>query len=103
MEEEWSRLQQALTTYFSQGVTFKDGIENQFLNRLIQIITDASAGHGDIFAGYADALRAAHASGISEPWLPLPPELTDAPAPEWGMTKLPAVQQIQLAEESDWR
>ena len=56
MEEEWSRLQQALTTYFSQGVTFKDGIENQFLNRLIQIITDASAGHGDIFAGYADAL-----------------------------------------------
>ncbi|XIY73788.1 hypothetical protein AB2F06_01025 [Escherichia coli] len=50
MEEEWSRLQQALTTYFSQGVTFKDGIENQFLNRLIQIITDASAGHGDIFA-----------------------------------------------------
>lgn len=48
MEEEWSRLQQALTTCFSQGVTFKDGIENQFLNRLIQIITDASAGHGDI-------------------------------------------------------
>jgi hypothetical protein len=56
MEEEWSRLQQALTTCFSQGVTFKDGIENQFLNRLIQIITDASAGHGDIFAGY-DAMR----------------------------------------------
>ncbi|ELY5912816.1 TPA: ATP-dependent DNA helicase RecQ [Cronobacter sakazakii] len=101
MEEEWSRLQQALTTCFSQGVTFKDGIENQFLNRLIQIITDASAGHGDIFAGYADALRAAHASGISAPWLPLPPELTDAPAPEWGMTKSPAAQQIQLAEEAD--
>lgn len=101
MEEEWSRLQQALTTCFSQGVTFKDGIENQFLNRLIQIITDASAGHGDIFAGYADALRAAHVSGISEPWLPLPPELTDVPAPEWGMTKSPATQQIQLVEEAD--
>ena len=35
MEEEWSRLQQALTTCFSQGVTFKDGIENQFLLELI--------------------------------------------------------------------
>ncbi len=57
MIEQWSRLQLALTTCFNEDVTFTEGIENPFLKRLMNIITDSSAGQNDIFAGYADALR----------------------------------------------
>lgn len=72
MEEQWSRLQQALATCFNDDVTFKDGIENPFLLRLMNIVTDASAKTSDIFAGYVDALRTAQANGIDNPWLPSP-------------------------------
>lgn len=101
MEEQWSRLQQALTTCFSEDVTFKDGIDNPFLRRLIHIITDTSAGTSDIFAGYADALRAARVAGIVSPWLPFPPNLKTPVDPGWGLSKPPASHQISLVADVD--
>ncbi|EJH7015145.1 ATP-dependent DNA helicase RecQ [Salmonella enterica] len=97
MIEQWSRLQLALTTCFNEDVTFTEGIENPFLKRLMNIITDSSAGQNDIFAGYADALRAAQANGIEEPWLPCPPTITDMPHPLWGLVKSVAGQTLSLS------
>lgn len=101
MTEQWSRLQFALTTCFNEDVTFTDGIENTFLKRLMNIIIDPSAGSNDIFAGYADALRAAHVSGIEDPWLPSPPALTETPAPLWGLVKSVAGQTLSLSADVD--
>ncbi|MFS9544921.1 ATP-dependent DNA helicase RecQ, partial [Klebsiella pneumoniae] len=97
MIEQWSRLQLALTTCFNEDVTFTEGIENPFLKRLMNIITDSSAGQNDIFAGYADALRAAQANGIEEPWLPSPPTIKDMPHPLWGLVKSVAGQTLSLS------
>lgn len=101
MEEQWSRLQQALATCFNDDVTFKDGIENPFLLRLMNIVTDASAKTSDIFAGYVDALRTAQANGIDNPWLPSPPSLTELPDPRWGLEKNVAGQTLSLSAEVD--
>lgn len=101
MTEQWSRLQLALTTYFTDDVTFKEGIENPFFQRLMNIIIDPSAGLNDIFAGYADALRAAHVSGIADPWLPSPPALTETPTPLWGLVKSLAGQTLSLSADVD--
>lgn len=101
MTEQWSRLQLALTTCFNEDVTFTEGIENPFLKRLMNIIIDPSAGSNDIFAGYADALRAAQVSGIENPWLPSPPALTETPAPLWGLVKSIAGQTLSLSADVD--
>ena len=101
MTEQWSRLQFALTTYFTDDVTFKEGIENPFFLRLINIIIDPTAGLNDIFAGYADALRTAQVSGIEDPWLPSPPTLTETPDPLWGLEKSAVGQTLSLAAEAD--
>lgn len=101
MTEQWSRLQSALTTYFTDDVTFKEGIENPFFLRLMNIIIDPSAGLNDIFSGYSDALRTAQVSGINDPWLPSPPTLTEIPDPLWGLEKSVAGQILSLSAEAD--
>lgn len=99
MIEQWSRLQLALTTCFNEDVTFTEGIENPFLQRLMSIIIDPSAGPNDIFAGYADALRTAQANGIDTPWLPAPPTLMETPDPLWGLDKSVAGQTLSLSAD----
>lgn len=101
MTEQWSRLQFALTTYFTDDVTFKEGIENPFFLRLMNIIIDPTSGLNDIFAGYADALRTAQVNGIEDPWLPSPPSLTETPDPLWGLEKSVVGQILSLAAEAD--
>lgn len=101
MEEQWSRLQNALTTCFSNDVTFTEGIDNPFLKRLIKIVTDADAGTSDVFAGYADALRAALANGIEAPWLPFPPERAEIPQAGWGLTKSVTASILSLSEDAN--